>query len=477
MQAEINNSDFSQGLVTVYPSHVIPDGASPSMNNVDLSTSVGAIVKRLGQSVLYTEKTVAALPYVSGMYQFITSAASKFIVVAANDDVYDVTGAGTYTSIFSSAGLNGADVNFATLKDLMVFVSANITTQSWTGAGASANLGGTPPSNAKYITAFKNRLWIANSSAGNSRLHYSAEGNPEDWTTTGITGAGFIDINDDDGDVITGIAGVGNVLMVFKNRSIWKVVGVNPPYSVLPVSSIIGCVGPKSILAIDNFCLFLSNSGVYSVSEDRLAMMSYNIKPTIEALTSTVKIAAVAGRSRSNYWLSYDSDADGLNDSAYILEYISGIWFKYSNIKGSRFVTRDDGSLILGGSDKVIVRLQEDTSNDESTAITMTWDSKDYVLGSFAKDKQLHDLFLSAEVLSGGTYTAEHLIEGKLQTDSISFALDAINTSDTIVVNSTYMPDTSQGKYFSLRFTNAQSAKRPKLYEYSVGVEVRNRVQ
>lgn len=477
---EIRNQDFSQGWNTYVPPHLLPEGATPTIQNCDLSETVGALIKRKGQSIEFTELTVAANPSVAGLYQYIQADNDKFIVGAANDDVYNITGAGTWTSIFTNASLNGTEVNFATFGDLLIFVNPNITTQKWTGAGASANLLGTPPSNVKYVEIHKNRVWMANSSAGKSRLHYSSAANAEDWTTTGDLGAGFLDISPDDGDQITGLASIGTILLVFKNLSIHAIYGHKPSNFIQKkITSAAGCVANRTIVKTERFALFLSERGVYACNiEYPATLMSLAIKETVAGLTNTVKTGAAAGHYRNQYWLCIDTDADGKNDEAYVLDYVSGIWFRYTNIKGKVFLTKDDGTLLSGGSDKVIVREHNDTSDDESTAITMSWDSKAYDFGeegSFIADKQGHDLFVFCEAMTGGTLTVDRIINGRVLADPITFTLDAAVSGEDRVYKNSNVPDTDNGRHFQLRISNAQAAKRPKVFGYSMEAEIKER--
>ena len=371
----VGTDDFSHGLVTVLPPHLIPDGASPLMQDVDLSENVGSVTKRLGQTQYMSPQTVGANPWVSGLHDFVTSSGGVYLLVSANTDVYNVTGSGTYTSIFNAA-MAGSDVNFVTFADLAIIVNPNITTQKWTGSGSTSALLGTPPSNVNYVCVHKSRVWMANTSAGASRLHYSSLATPEDWTSSGDSGAGFIDINPNDGDHITGITPCGNALIIFKQRSVFALYGNVPSQFLLrPLSTSVGCIAPKSIAGADNVVFFLSYLGLYVATENNISFVSYNIKPTLEQLSVAAKKIACGGKYRTNYWLCYDSNADGVNDSAYVFDYVHGLFFSYSNIRANRFVVRADNSFITGGSDQVKVRQMESGTSDEGTAITGFWQS------------------------------------------------------------------------------------------------------
>lgn len=467
------SENFSKGLVTVIPAHLLEDGATPNCQNVDFSESLGRLTKRKGHSISVAAN--AGNRPVCGLFEYVQADGDKYILAASNDDVYDVT-AGVWTSIFTAAGLNGANVNFATFNNICIFVSENITTQKWNGAGSSSNLGGTPPANVKFIETHKGRVFMANSSAGKSRLHFSKLDDPEDWTSTGTTGAGYIDVGLDDGDQITGIASIGQVLLVFKTFSTWALYGNAPSnFTIRKISNGVGCVAPKSIVKAESFAIFLGHDGVYSAKPDGVALLSYNIKPTIDSIAYTTKQLAAAGKLRSQYWLAVDTDADNLNDTVYVLDYVYGVWGKYTNKKEHCFYRKQDGSLISGGSDTDVVRLHDNTDNDNGSAVNMIWDTPEYHLSDFTRVKQLHDIMAAAEPIANKAVTITTIINGVTQGTTITWTLTASGSEDKIFLKGRHLPATSYGQFVKIRFSNNETDARIKLYTYSIAANVLER--
>ena len=471
--AEISTQNFSRGLVTVKPDHLLEEGESPSCSNIDFSRSVGRLTKRRGYSLLYT--ALGGSNPVSGLGEFVTSAGVATVVASVNSNVYALSGAGTWTSIFAGA-MAGAAVNFATYNDLLVIVSSAMTTQKWTGSGSTANLLGTPPANVKYVKAHRNRLWMANSSAGASRLHYSALNNAEDWTTAGD--AGFIDIGKDDGEQITGLASVGPYMVIFKQNSVWVLKNGTPTtFVVTQISKGVGCVAPRSIVECESFALFLSNSGVYAANQSNVALMSYNVQPDFDSMSNATKALAVGGRLRTQYWLSVDTDANSVNDTAYVLDYVYGIWGKYSNKLEKVYLTRQDGTLISGSMDsQAVIRKHDDTSNDNGSAITFTYDSPGYEFDDWVRRKQLHDIVLKTNAIAGKTVLVSHLIDGTLQANTKTFNLDAVIVGNSQVIHKFYHPpDTSYGLVIRIRISNAETSADLEVYGYSLRAKMRER--
>ena len=122
----------------------------------------------------------------------------------------------------------GAVPQFSTFDDLLIATTDNTsdTPRSWDGT-TMQNLAGTPP-RFSFSVPHKNRQWAAGVFANPSTLYYSENVNPEDWTGAG---AGSIQIDPNDGDMITGIISHKDDLWVFKGPntgSIHRITGSAP---------------------------------------------------------------------------------------------------------------------------------------------------------------------------------------------------------------------------------------------------------
>lgn len=477
MLKEIYHSDFSKGAETKHAPHLLQDGWSPDTVNFDLTDSVGSLKKRAGQATYVS--TVGSGSSICGLTEFIDSSGSLHIVAAVNDFVYKVTAPSTWTQIFTSATMNGAETNFAQMDNLLIIVNANITTQKWSGSGSTSNLGGSPPANVKYAVVHGQRLWLFNSSAGKSRCHYSAQDDPEDWTTTGDTGAGYIDLAIDDGDQITGAASVGGALIVFKKRSTFYIYGYKPSnFVVKQVSNATGCVANRTIVSTDTQVIWLSTNGVYVTNPNiNPVLASDAIQPSITAITDTAKGLACAGRLRNQYWLCYDSDANSVNDKAWVFDYVEGCWFQYDTIKASVFLTRRDETFFSGAHDSPIIRQHDTTNQDSGVAITATWKSKVFDDDSFIDDKALLDFWIYADAISGATLTVNLFLNGVQNADSFTVSLtadDPSSSGSTVMVPKNWT-DSAANRNFQIKITDSISNSRSKIHAFSILYDRRER--
>ena len=134
----------------------------------------------------------------------------------------------TFTTELAT-GFESAKVpSYATFDDLLIMSSDSTVDvpRSWDQTTAQ-NLAGSPP-RFSFSVAHKNRLWAAGVYSAPSRLYYSANTDPEDWTGAG---SGSIDIDPNDGDIITGLVSHKDELWVFKGPnkgSIHRITGSSP---------------------------------------------------------------------------------------------------------------------------------------------------------------------------------------------------------------------------------------------------------
>lgn len=564
----ISSNTFQGGLVTLFPPHLLSDGATPDCQNIDFSRSFGRATKRRGTALTVTGPGVGA----SGLYEFILAAGTTYIYESAQEIIYEMTAPSTRTvryinstdiktvgSIVAIVGpsvqvtvtahgfllgdtikffgqnpdnygvagnsyvisgitadtfvlngltplavlpdttgycckstttLNFGETNFTTFDNLCLAVSPTASTLKTTGtSGFFTLLLGTPPANAKYIESHKGRVFIANHSGGKSRVSWCYLDNPEDWTTiTGAaTDAGYLDVGLDDGDIITGIKSVGSVMLIFKNNSTWLLSGSDPTdFKVRKLSGSIGCVGPRSIVACDSFAIFLSNTGVYSANSEGVVLLSYNIKPTAEGWTSTMKRTSCAGRLNTQYWLGIQDTTTSQNNTVYVLDYTLGVWGRYSALNPHVFYTKQDGTLISasGNSDVTYtgtgngnVYTHDSGSADSGSAIDAYWDTPEYDFGDWAKVKHPLDAVIAAKSISAKTITLSHYVDGVVSGTTLSFSLTPSGSKDKAFFLKRSFPSTSYGRFFKFRFRNAEASADIELYAFSIRAAIDERQQ
>ena len=109
--------------------------------------------------------------------------------------------------------------------------------------------------------------------AGMEQLVFSDQ---PDLITGGLKGSSFpvdntIFINRDDGDHLTGIQALFDSVIVFKGKSMWRILGPWPDITIQPISyrddlTGIGTFAPKCYVADENDLIFASDDGFYELA-------------------------------------------------------------------------------------------------------------------------------------------------------------------------------------------------------------------
>lgn len=130
-----------------------------------------------------------------------------------------------------------------------------------------------------------------------------------------------IDINRNDGEKVTGLGFFQDVLIVFKERSIYQLFfNETNGFVVERISSSYGCVSHGSIASVENDCYFLSENGVYVLGNEpnyyaaiRTNELSSRIKPLLAQISPANRAKCQAIYFDDRYWLTAPIGANNVN--------------------------------------------------------------------------------------------------------------------------------------------------------------------
>ncbi len=202
---------------------------------------------------------------ITGIYDFWTNQGTQKRIVHVGTTCKKDDADGSFTNIFTGLVLN-AIPNYSQLDDLVIIANDNSADvpKSYDGTTAQ-NLAGSPP-NFSFSTVHLGRIWASGVVANPSRLYFSSYLNPEGWSGTG---SGFIDIDPDDGDVITAImSGQNQDLIVFKGPykgSVHRIIGSAPTgidsFRQRGIVKGVGAVTQNAVFRFSNDTGFLWSDG------------------------------------------------------------------------------------------------------------------------------------------------------------------------------------------------------------------------
>lgn len=303
----------SKGLNNLVSPSLIDNREFSDLMNVEYDEG-GVIRKRAGYTTAGNALTAAR-----GLGTYSTESTNYMVTVDSGTLKYRTSGN------WSSA----TGDTFTANKDT-AFTQARLKLYVWNGTDGGATFDGsacarpgTMPK-AKFSVYYQNKHIASGVDGQPSRIYISNISNASDFTvTTGgtqpqpdntndaengnpnvpgatvfagtpaLTEANVIDIRKNDGDKITGLAVFQDVLIVFKERSIYQVTfdGSGNP-TVTPITYATGCVSHRSIVNVENDVYFLSREGMRVLGNEpqfftaiRTQVLSIRVQPVIDAIS------------------------------------------------------------------------------------------------------------------------------------------------------------------------------------------------
>lgn len=246
---------------------------------------------------------------------------------------------------------------------------------------------------AQFCCGQHNRLWMANTwnyNMGTSsydhypnRVRFSHPGGPTSWREND-----WIDI-DDDGDEITAIKAVDDVVLVFKRRSIHVIAGDAPEnFQVVPLAQGVGAVHDRAVKVGLGGCWFVDpERGLFQYSNGQLQWVGQKIhRLFLDELIDlpSLKDLCAVGIVGSDVWVSLPG-APGYEDATYVYQSALGAWTKF-DLFCIDYLQWDNGSKIqtfairmVGPNRDKVLRLDQDQPYDtiggSNTVPTAYWQS------------------------------------------------------------------------------------------------------
>lgn len=203
----------------------------------------------------------------------------------------------------------------------------------------------------KYITAYKDSLFIYGDPANPSRLYYSGGGDKINDFTIG-SGGGFIDVSKNDGQIGTGMIVFKNSLLVFKEDSSYQFSFTSTGLpQIVQVNPSVGCIAPRSIVAVENDVFFASRRGIFTVGNEpgfafdvlRTNELSARVRSVYReidpAYVQNVAAIYTSDGNKNLVIFSYTPSGSTTNMKAIVYDRERLGWYKWSNINANCWTT------------------------------------------------------------------------------------------------------------------------------------------
>jgi hypothetical protein len=285
---------------------------------------------------------------------------------------------------------------------------------------------------AKYIINHKDKIVLGNVVNFPSRIAWSGGGVNIDkfnWRY----GGGYIDIDKDSGDVVTGLVEFQDSIVVFKERSVWQVTlaydsdtGIVIP-TVKMIIRGVGAVSHRSIRHVENDVFFLSRRGVFSLGNEanylanvlRTNELSVKLRPIFSTLSPSQLESACAVYQDTKYRLSFPTGGSTYNDKEIIYDRERLAWMGPNNYPATASVYEVyyDGAgienLVWGDSnDNFVTDFKSDYANDKGIRIATSLLTKKTFFKNPFRYKQVKNVFSNWRNVSGNPFVKIYL-EGR----------------------------------------------------------------
>lgn len=432
-----------QRLVVMNPSKGLNNLVSPSLiDNREFSDLLnveydegGVIRKRAGYEAAGDTLTDAR-----GLGIFSTESTNYMVTVDDGTLKYRTTG-----------NWSSATGDTFTADNDTTFTQARLKLYVWNGVdggatfdGSDVDRPGTMPK-AKFSVYYQNKHIASGVDGQPSRLYISNISNASDFTvatggtqpqpdntndaengnpnvpgatvfsgTPALTEANVIDIRKNDGDKITGLAVFQDVLIVFKERSIYQVTfdaSGNP--TVTPITYATGCVSHSSIVNVENDVYFMSREGMRVLGNEpqfftaiRTQVLSIRIQPVIDSINKEYYSRMNGAYYDNKYILGYPNGSSATVNRAFtydrkFLAYC--LWQNFNPQAMVKYIDTDNTESLYfldAGGTQVYKRVSG-TYNDDGSAIEAYVISKSQDVGNPDITKFWVDVRLIFRRLSG----------------------------------------------------------------------------
>ncbi len=327
------NYSYSGGLNNSDEADQIREDQSSTLKNAYIDKR-GTLVKRNGALLLGDDTGTTRI---TGGTGWIEDDGTKWNLRTTGVNLQYLTG-GAWTNL-DTGFTSDLQTEFIAANNKMYILNGTDNIHSFDGTSTTLNscltdLGSSIPK-AKYGIFWKNYMFVcgdANLSGTDypSRVYFSNLADPDTWTT----GTDYFDVNISDGQPITGIKTLGELLIIFKRRSYYIMSGSTPAdwrisgsvNNLQSVDGAIGCVSHRSIVQVGNDVWFMSDDGMRSVrrnedaSTPQTGIVSAWVDGTMKSMNKSSLDLICATLFNKRVYIAYPTSADTYNTEVLVAD-------------------------------------------------------------------------------------------------------------------------------------------------------------
>lgn len=236
-----------------------------------------------------------------------------------------------------------------------------------------------------FIELHYDRLWIAGNTKNPDRVYFSTASingaDIEDWTVPieeaeANQHGGFIDVRSYDGGKIIGMKVIFNNVVIFKNKTAYKIFGNSPDnYELVQLFSSNGAIADKSICVGNNGAYFLNNDGIYFYDGTNTNLISQKIQKTLKKLNQNYANESVGYFYDNKYYLAIPTGDSSKNNLLIEFNALTNS-FVLHDMTGITSFEEVNNKLLLSSGNEI------KSLNEGEYYYTMIWETPNYDYGT-----------------------------------------------------------------------------------------------
>lgn len=301
---------------------------------------------------------------------------------------------------------------------------------------------------ARYIIRFQDRLILAGIVGEPTKVLVSGRyplHERFDW----FSGGGYVYIEPDSGQNITGLGIHQERLVVFKENSVWQVrlnqvqfgnfLILDPQYNLLTASQ--GCSSHRSIIPVENDLMFANRKGIYILRyEPQLQNIlnaneiSAKVRPFFEGLSNADLTQCAGAYLDKKYLLSFPNSKQTLVFDRERLSFTGPWTTPYGITHWARYVDEQGQERWLAADkdDNFISEFAKTYPDDKGTAVRTVFKSKKEDFKDWTLFKTINEAYMNFRSVTGSVEINIYLEERSGNTVTAkSFTIEATGTSGT----------------------------------------------
>ncbi|MCK9371232.1 hypothetical protein M0R04_15070 [Candidatus Dojkabacteria bacterium] len=386
------------------PASVLVTNMSGASGSTTWSWRVTAVGKSGGETIASTPVSMASLP------QILTQTVMRINWTAVSAASGDLSGYNIYRgSSGNETWVGGVNSDTTRFDD-----TGAIPNDPFRTAPVADATGGPK---AKYIMRFQDRLILAGIPGDPTKVLISGRYPYQerfDW----YAGGGYVYIEPDSGQNVTGLGIHQEKLVIFKENSVWQVnlnqitfgnyIILDPQYKLLTASQ--GCSSFRSIVPVENDVMFANRKGIYILRYEpqlltiiNASEISAKIRPFFESLSDTDLTTCAGVYYDKKYLLSFPSSKQIIMFDRERLSFMGPWTLPYGITHWSKFVDSAGTERLIGAdsNDNQVTEFSKTLTSDKGTAIKTIFKTRKEDFGDWTLGKTINALYMNFKSITG----------------------------------------------------------------------------